>query len=356
MWGIIIAPTSAARRYTSNYSDLLAEVRAAGLLERAYTFYWIRIVGTIGAFFAVWVASALLGDSWLQLGLAVVLAVVSAQFGFLGHDAAHRQIFESARWNLWSARILAGGFAGLSYTWWQGKHSKHHRAPNQSGYDPDIEGGPIAWEGGDARARSGLYRLFTRLQGWLFFPLLTLEGAALHVASLQTLTTGKGLAHRYTEFALVTARLTIGFVLPFVLMPPLLAVAFVVVHLAVFGVLLGGAFAPNHKGMPVVEKGELGDYLSRQVVVSRNIDGGPVTDFMMGGLNYQVEHHLFPSMPRAHLARAQPFVRAHCARHGVPYTQTSLITSYGIVVRYLNHVGIGHRDPFVCPLRTAYRA
>jgi len=90
--------------------------------------------------------------------------------------------------------------------------------------------------------------------------------------------------------------------------------------------------------------------------MSRNIRGGRLTDFMMGGLNYQIEHHLFPSMPRPNLKHAQPLVRAHCAAHGVTYTETSLLASYGIVVRYLNRVGLAERDPFTCPLIQRYRA
>ncbi len=75
----------------------------------------------------------------------------------------------------------------------------------------------------------------------------------------------------------------------------------------------------------------------------------------MGGLNYQIEHHLFPNMPRPNLSKVQPMVRAHCARHGVPYTETSLWRSYAIVVRYLNEVGLAARDPFECPVVAGYR-
>ena len=132
--------------------------------------------------------------------------------------------------------------------------------------------------------------------------------------------------------------------------------AFLAVQLGLFGLLLGGAFAPNHKGMPIVPREAKVDFLRRQVLMSRNIDGGRFTDFAMGGLNYQIEHHLFPSMPRPNLRRAQPIVRAFCSENGVPYTQTSLLRSYAIVVRYLNAVGLRFRDPFACPLVQQFRA
>jgi len=158
------------------------------------------------------------------------------------------------------------------------------------------------------------------------------------------------------ELSFIVSRL-IGYVaVLFVLLPPGKAAAFIGVQLALFGVLLGGSFAPNHKGMPIVPANMKVDFLRRQVLMSRNIRGGRVTDFAMGGLNYQIEHHLFPSMPRANLKRAQPIVRAYCAANGVAYTETRLLQSYGIVVRYLNAVGLKHRDPFQCPLVQRYRA
>lgn len=341
--------------FVSSYTELAAEVRASGLLDRRRNYYLIRIVATSASFFALWTAVFLLGDSWWQPALAVLLALTSTQFGFLGHDGAHRQMFASAAANEWTARIVAAVGAGLSLHWWRGKHNRHHKAPNQIGTDPDIVDGPIAFVPDVAAQRSGIAAWLTRRQGWFFFPLLTLEGAALHVASIQGLVSKAPVPHRLLELSLIVVRLGLATVLPFVVMTTPQAVVFVLLQMAVFGVLLGGAFAPNHKGMPLVPKDVRVDFLRRQVLMSRNIRGGRIIDFMMGGLNYQIEHHLFPSMPRANLAKVRPLVQAHCARHSVTYTETSLIDSSAIVVRYLNQVGLGERDPFTCPLVRMYR-
>ncbi|WP_345771460.1 fatty acid desaturase family protein [Geodermatophilus normandii] len=337
-------------RQTTTYSELSRRVQDAGLLRRRYAWYWTQMLLMTGAFAGVWVAFGLLGDSWLQLLVAAALAVVMAQFGFLGHDAAHRQVFASARWNDWAARIMAGAFAGLSAGWWAHKHNRHHSAPNQEGRDPDIAPGVVAFTPAVAQARTGFGAWFAARQGWAFFPLLVLEGLSLHVASLQVLAARRDLRFRRVELTIVVGRLA-GYVAVLLLvLPPGKAAAFLAVQLGLFGVLLGGSFAPNHKGMPIVPEGARVDFLRRQVLVSRNIDGGPLTDVAMGGLNYQIEHHLFPSMPRPNLRRAQPIVREFCREVGVGYTQTSLVGSYRIVVRYLNRVGLGERDPFTCPL------
>lgn len=341
----------------SLYAGLLKDVRRQGLLERRHLYYWTQIVLAVSAFVGVWVAFFALGDSWWQLGVAAALGLVVTQFGFLGHDAAHRQIFTSASWNAWSARIFAGAFAGLSYAWWRAKHAKHHQAPNQEGIDPDIGPGAIAFTPAiEAARQTGFAGWFVRRQGWLFFPLLTLEGLNLHVSSIRAgLDRGSRQPWRRTELAIVVTRL-VAYVSVLVAFLPLpMAVAFFAVQMAVFGVCLGASFAPAHKGMPIVPPGMRLDFLRRQVLVSRNVRGNPLTDVAMGGLNYQIEHHLFPSMPRCNLKRVRPTVRAYCAREGIPYQEVGLFESYGIVVDYLNHVGLRARDPFDCPLAAQLR-
>ncbi|MEK8169134.1 fatty acid desaturase [Streptomyces sp. M19] len=82
-------------------------------------------------------------------------------------------------------------------------------------------------------------------------------------------------------------------------MSPGKAIVFALVQHALFGLHLGMAFAPNHKGMEMPDPdGDRWGHLQRQVLTSRNVRGGALTDWFLGGLNYQIEHHLFPSMPR----------------------------------------------------------
>jgi fatty acid desaturase len=123
------------------------------------------------------------------------------------------------------------------------------------------------------------------------------------------------------------------------LLSPVQAVAFVLVQQGLFGVYLGCSFAPNHKGMPMLGKEEKSDFLRRQVIPSRNICGGWLTDLALGGLNFQIEHHLFPSMPRPSLRRAQEPVRAFCEQQGIAYRESSFAASYAQVLRHLRTAG-----------------
>ena len=164
------------------------------------------------------------------------------------------------------------------------------------------------------------------------------------------------IQRRWVEISFITLRLAGFAALVFLMLPPGKAVPFLAVQLAVFGLYMGSSFAPNHIGMPLVSPKLKLDFLRRQVLMSRNISGGPLISVFMGGLNYQIEHHLFPSMARPYLRKAQPLVAAYCAAQGVPYTRTTLWQSYRIVVGYLNSVGLRGKDPFLCPLVAQRRA
>src|SRR3712207_2342942 len=90
--------------------------------------------------------------------------------------------------------------------------------------------------------------------------------------------------------------------------------------------------------MPTLTEADQLDFLRRQVLTSRNVAGSRLVDFALGGLNYQVEHHLFPSMPRPNLRRAQRLVADFCAERGVRYAETGLFDSYRQVLRHLHDV------------------
>ncbi|MCT1478884.1 acyl-CoA desaturase [Microbacterium sp. p3-SID336] len=339
---------------TRAYRDVQQVVKETGLMQRTPVFYGL-IGGALLLGFAGCIAGfVLLGDSWFQLLIAAALGILFTQVAFLAHEAAHRQILSTGPANFRLARVLAG-IVGMSYHWWDSKHTRHHGNPNQVGKDPDIEVDTISFLETDAAQSRGLVRLITRKQGWLFFPLLTLEGLNLHYLGLKHLVTRRNVKGRWIELSLIATRFALLLVPLFLLLPVGMAFAFLGVQLAVFGVYMGASFAPNHKGMPVIAPDAKLDFFSKQVRTSRNIHGGRWVTWLMGGLNHQVEHHLFPNMSRLHLAKAREIVRDYCASNGVPYTETSLLRSYAIVIEYLNRVGLAARDPFDCPAAAQLR-
>lgn len=337
-----------------SYSKVSEVVRESGLLRRATWFYVMTASIIALALGGAITGFVLLGPSWFQLLIAAALGLIFTQIAFLAHEAAHRQILATGPANDRLARILAGSI-GMSYSWWDSKHSRHHANPNRVGKDPDIEVDTISFIEEDAVEATGLRRFITMRQGWLFFPLLTLEGLNLHLHSFKHLFSKEPVKGRWIELSIIFARFLVLLVPVFMFLPVGMAFAFLGVQFAVFGVYMGASFAPNHKGMPVIAHDAKLDFFSKQVRTSRNIRGGWWATILMGGLNYQVEHHLFPSMARPYLSKARTIVKEYCDTLEVPYTETSLIRSYAIVVEYLNRVGLAARDPFDCPIRAEYR-
>jgi fatty acid desaturase len=315
-------------------------VRDAGLLQRCTRYYTWKIAVTVGALAGGWVAFVMVGNSWWTLAAAAFLAVLFTQMGFLGHDAGHRQIFSSRRPSYVAGVLLGNLGIGLSYGWWVAKHNRHHAHPNTEGADPDIESSALIFSAQlNGGAPSGVVRLIRQYQAYLFFPMLLLEGVNLHVASVRALAS-RTARHRRIEASLLAAHFA-GYLalVTLVLGPGWKAVAFIGVQQGLFGLYLGCSFAPNHKGMPILSAGDRSDFLRRQVLTSRNIRGGWLTDLALGGLNYQIEHHLFPSAPRPRLRRCQPLIRAFCEQHGLTYSQTSLVGSFASVLGHLDRVG-----------------
>lgn len=336
------------------YSQVSAQAREAGLLRRTPWFYLLIAAALVAALGGIVTGFVLLGHSWFQLLMAGALGILFTQIAFLAHEAGHRQILATGPANDRLARVL-GGVVGMSYSWWDSKHSRHHGNPNRVGRDPDIAVDTISFLEEDAAQARGLRRAITRRQGWLFFPLLTLEGVNLHLQSVRHLCGTRRVQGRWTELAILAARFALLLVPIFLFLPLGMAFAFLGVQIAVFGVYMGSTFAPNHKGMPIIAKDARLDFFTKQVRTSRNISGGWWATWLMGGLNYQVEHHLFPNMARPHLAKARLLVREQCRTLDVPYTETTLWRSYAIVIDYLNRVGLAARDPFACPLLNEYR-
>lgn len=339
----------------ASYSSLLKSVRDAGLLQRRRRFY-VVLLGSLGLLLAgAWTGFAFIGDSWFQLLIAGALGLLFTQFAFWSHEAAHNQVFASRKANAWTARIVGTAMVGMSYAYWMDKHNRHHGRPNTIDKDPDIKTGAVAFYEDAAATKKGLPALITRRQGYLLFPLILFLGITLHIDSFKFLMSSSAVKHRWLELCVLFTRFTIYMGAVFFFLPLGMAFAFIGTQLGVFGFYMGASFAPNHKGMPILPSDTKADFLSRQVLTSRNITGGWFITVLMGGLNYQIEHHLFPDMPRSNLRQARTIVLQFCRAEEIAYTETSLLASYGMVVRYLNRVGLSAADPFECPLINRYR-
>jgi fatty acid desaturase len=342
--------------FPNDYAELKRRVTAAGLLDKRPGYY----VATMSAnlvLVGLLVAALVIFRSNLPILLAVAagMGFMGAQLGFVGHDAGHRQMF-AAPWKNVAAGLFWGNLVmGMSPSWWNDKHNAHHGNPNHTDMDPDIDTPIVAYSAEQARGKARWARWIVRRQAYLLFPLLSLLAWNMHLSSVEFLlrrrskrTRPEVVANRTKYRRIEIALLLVH--LPFylgglVLLLGWYAIPVILIHHAVWGIYIGCSFAPNHKGMPMLDDSSQLDFFRKQVLTARNVRPSVVRDYLYGGLNYQIEHHLFPACPHPHLPALRRLVRQFCSDVGVPYHEVGVVDSYRELLGFLNAVGRSLDEP-----------
>ena len=327
----------------NTYATLSKHITAEHLLDRQPLYYTWKILFAFGTLALSIALIAHTGSTWWQLLNAAFLAFAFGQIAFLTHDAGHQEIFTKSWQNNLVGYCTGGLLLGMSYDWWKKNHNQHHSNPNHIDVDPDIDVPILAFSESQALAKRGLQRSIVKRQSWLFFPILSL--AALNLRRYSVLALFHGAEHPIREGALLFAHAALYLGALFMLLPFWLALLFLLVHQLLFGLYLGAVFAPNHKGMLLISPKTKLDFLHKQVLTARNVRANFLTDFWYGGLNYQIEHHLFPTMPRNKFRQAQRIIKMFCSSAKLPYHETSMVQSYREILQYLRQVS--------APLRAA---
>ncbi len=331
------AKKSTPASLNDEYVELKKLVRQRGLLDKQPGYATIMIIVVLSLFAISVTLLFITNNPWLLLLNAVLLAFAFTQVGFIAHDVGHRQAFYAA----WKNDIIgytAGNLLlGMSYSWWMDKHNRHHSLPNVIDHDPDIEIPVLAFSEEQALSKPGIFKPIIKYQAYFFFPMLLLGAYSIRGASIKFLLAKKA-KHPVLEVALIATHLVLYLGLLFYILGFWPGLLFIVIHQALFGLYNTSVFAPNHKGMPLFEEDNDLDFLRLQVLTARNVKAGPITDFWYGGLNYQIEHHLFPNMPRNKLGEAQQIVRDFCQERSIDYYETGMVQSYREILQYFHKV------------------
>ena len=333
---------SASGTSTNEYAELKKLIKQQGLLDKQPAYYTYKILLTLGMLALSLTFLLVVDNLWLRLLNAVYLAFVFTQIGFIGHDFGHRQIFGGARENTIGSLIFTL-FVGVSGELWVRTHNQHHANPNNIDLDPDIDTPVIAFTREEACRKQGIARFIVKYQAYLFFPITCVLAFSQHISGIQFLLQKQG-KHTAAEALCMAIHFVLYFGLLVYFLPLWQAVLFVLIHQGLHGLYLASVFAPNHKGMPVLDKDSRLSFLRRQVLTARNVKAHPFTDFWYGGLNYQIEHHLFPKIPRNKLGEAQTIVKAFCHARSIPYYETGLLQSYRELLQYLHQVSAPLRE------------
>ena len=289
-----------------DFARLRRLVEQAGLLNRQ-PFYYVCQGLCVLSLLALSVMVLLVADNfWLQCLNAVFLAFISAQIGLLGHDAGHRQILRTPTQNDALGLLCGNLLLGISRHWWSAKHNRHHRYPNPPGIDPDVSHAAVAataeqarrqptllqfmashgqcfvipllllqaiavpasrGRGAQDRRQRGLRAFRARHPHWCGIPLLVLQALGVHLDSVRSLSrerTGRGAV----EMVLIGIHLLVSLSVLVAVLGLSEALVFVLIRQSLFGLYTGSIFAPNHKGMRMIERRDAVDFLRRQVLTA----------------------------------------------------------------------------------------
>ena len=263
---------------------------------------------------------------------AVLLAIFWQQCGWLAHDFLHHQVFENRTLNNWAGFFVGDWWQGFSVTWWKRKHNTHHAVPNVHLTDPDVDLMPLlAWSEhaldsfmeGDFAA---LPKTLIDYQYLTYPVLLAFARMSWAIQSVLTVATGTDVPDRAKEAFFLALHYACYFGLMSTMSAGNAAIFFAVSN-TTCGLLLALVFSLNHNGMPIFTHEEACsmDYFTRQVVTGRDVEPTTFNSWFSGGLNYQIEHHLFPNVPRHNFHKISPLVRSLCKKHNVSYHSTSFM-------------------------------
>jgi fatty acid desaturase len=320
------------------YAKLRQKLDAQGIFDRSYGYYtMLAICLFIGFFVSGYFIIRLSSIPFLIL-FGILFSFFSVQIAGLLHDAGHRTIFKSTVMND-VVGYVCGSLLAMGYSGWKLKHNMHHSHPNQEEEDPDLDLPLLSFTKSRLKRKKGFAALIKKYQAYLYYPMGSFVGFSVRIESI------KNLLKNYTskkiwEFIILGIGIFIWFILPFfVFSLPKSTLLFFVVNFTI-GFYLLNVFAPNHKGMTQFAKNVKISFMEQQIMTSRNIYGNWLTDFLYMGLNYQIEHHLFPNTPRNKLKKITPFVLAICRKRNLEFTQTTILQSNKMILSELHQIAL----------------
>ena len=325
---------------SSHLRTLRAELTREGLFDHRTGASWCKLLVLLAAL-GLLTALAVLLPWWCAFAILPLAAVPAVTIAMIGHEAAHGSFAASPRHNAIVVHLVFPLFSGLGALHWKNKHNhRHHGHPNVAGKDPDIELWPMALSSDDYAGSGPLRRLVQRrAQAALFWPLTLFLAFVMRMESWRFLARqvreGKIDRALLLDAACLSAHYALWLVLPALLVGPLPALGFYLGLWAAGGALLALVFAPAHIGLPVVG-GHDNPWL-HQLESTRNFELPGWLSWFFVGLDYQVEHHLFPRIPHQHLPRASEIARSWCARIGAPHNRIDYGAAVADVTRHLRN-------------------
>ena len=316
-----------AATYPDIFDELKAQVREAGLLKRVPVRGTIEMIAVFVSFAVVYSTMTL----WNPVLLGLFMTLLFTRAVFVSHDILHLQYFQSKKLSFRLSYPFSAIILSNSSSWWDFKHNiNHHHFCNTITKDEDI----MALDGAftpNNRGNSPFIKKFKRILFWgaMFFmyPAFIAQSYSFALKN-----------KNYGEFFLMLLHWPIIWGPIFYVLPFADAITVFVTLYLVLSAWLAFGFITNHLGCEVftVEEVEEMSWLELQMRTSRSLKGGMLVHWFYGGLNTQIEHHLFPKAPRYNLLKVQQMTRDFAKKHNIAYFETTPVQAYVQINRALD--------------------
>lgn len=311
----------------------------------------------VAIMFSLVVYGVLRSQSFLvHMGCAALLGFLWVQSAYVGHDSGHYEVMMSRGYNRF-AQLLAGNcLTGISIAWWKWTHNAHHLACNSLDHDPDLQHIPVfavssslfnsitsCFYGRKLKFDS-LSRFLVSYQHLTFYPVMCVGRINLFIQTFLLLFSRRNVPHRAMNI--------LGILVFWTWFPLLVSclpnwkerVMFVVLSLTVTSIQ-HIQFCLNHFSADVYLGAPNGtNWFEKQTSGTLDISCSPWMDWFHGGLQFQLEHHLFPRLPRCQLRKISPIVRDLCKKHNLPYRSLSFWDANVSTIRTLRNAALQARD------------
>ncbi|CAI9153605.1 unnamed protein product [Rangifer tarandus platyrhynchus] len=327
-------------RLVEDFQELRKTLETMNLFNANLGFFFLHLAQVLILEALAWVIVWHFGSGWLiTMFISFLLTVAQVQGSFLQHDMGHRSIFKKAKWNRLMQTFVTGHLKGLSAKWWNNWHFLHHVKTNIYSKDPDISGCPLFLVGDFQPIQYGKNKIkyIDYEKQHLYFHVVWAPFFLPVYLNMESFL----LMYRRRDWE------DIAWVISFYIRYYITFGPFY----GIYGTMLLIYFVKflespwityvtqmSHIPMKMGNK-ENQDWFSTQVLATCNVEQSFFNDWFTGHLNFQIEHHLFPTMPCHNYHKVAPLVKSLCAKHGLPYVNKPMLKAFGDIARALKKFG-----------------
>uniref|UniRef100_A0A670Z5G6 Cytochrome b5 heme-binding domain-containing protein n=1 Tax=Pseudonaja textilis TaxID=8673 RepID=A0A670Z5G6_PSETE len=301
-----------------DFHELRMKVKKMGLLKSSVPFFAFIFLHAFLLDMASWFTIWYFGKSWVPFLIGV--AMFTIQYGFFQHDLGHISVFQKPKWNRLAHTFVMGILKGGPKSWWIDLHNRHHAKPNCFLKDPDLNMHPFLFS---------LGKILNILHSDICSQGLVILAPLTFIAFVHFVSKDDKDNEKNCKSFLIVLFLKITYF-----------------HRSLESTWFLWVSQMNHIPMNISYDQNL-DWVSSQLSATCNVDHSWFNDWFTGHLNFQIEHHLFPTMPRHNYCKVAPLVKSLCAKHGVHYECKPILTAFADILHSLKEYGQDWQEAYL---------